>query len=519
MQDEDRHEQMALCRYQAISAYVALEPARGQRRPLLEQLAAKSWPGPDGEPLRVSAETLRSWVRRYRKGGLPGLMDKPRPQRGVQALTPEQIETVVALKREVPERSLDRVMRIAEETGLIESGVLTRSTLHRVLQREGISARPASASSTKDLDRFEAVAPNDLWQSDMRTGPWLPDPERPGKARRTQLYSFLDDHSRKLLHGRFSFAGDLPALELVFRRCLQKYGKPKRVYYDNGKTYRSGHMRHIVATLGIHAIVFTQAYRPEGHGKIEAFNRLAKAAFVAEVKASSIRTLDELNEAFIAWMDLEYNRVPHGETGQPPDARWREGIDRVEYVDERKMRLAFRWKEQRTPDKTGLFSLLGTRYQVGPELARRRVDVYFDPEDLSEVEVHFDGRFVERCTPFRVHEHRRPRPKIDEPGAPSEDASAPTADWLGHLTRRRREEAFVPAAPTAETNADANVVALLRERLDPSVFDEPAVRDFLRRYGPFDVERATRALDDVLGDGRTDHHVHVYLDAIREALR
>src|SRR5690606_24180983 len=221
-------------------AYLALEPARGQRGPLLEQLAAKSWPGPDGEPLRVSAETLRSWVRRYRKGGLLALRDKPRPQRGVQALTPEQIATVIALKREVPERSLERIVRIAEETGLIESGVLRRSTLHRVLQREGISARPASASSTKDLDRFEALAPNDLWQSDMRMGPWLPDPERPGKARQAPLYSFLDDHTRKLLQRTFSFAGDLPAPQLVFRRCLQKYGKPNRVYYDNGKTYRSG---------------------------------------------------------------------------------------------------------------------------------------------------------------------------------------------------------------------------------------------------------------------------------------
>lgn len=41
MDEDDRHEQMALCRYQAISAYLALQPARGQRRPLLEQLAAK----------------------------------------------------------------------------------------------------------------------------------------------------------------------------------------------------------------------------------------------------------------------------------------------------------------------------------------------------------------------------------------------------------------------------------------------------------------------------------------------
>ena len=522
MDDNDPRRQMALCRYQAISAYLALEPPRGQRRALLEELAKKTWVGPDGESLRATAETLRSWVRRYRRDGLAGLMDKPRPQRGIQVLSPEQVETVIALKREVPERSLDRIVRIAEQTKLLEPGVLRRSTLHRVLQREGISGRPASASDTKDLDRFEALAPNDLWQSDMRTGPWLPDPQRPGKARRTKLFTFLDDHSRKLLHGRFAFAEGLPELELVFRRCLQKYGKPTRVYYDNGKVYRSGHMRHIVATLGIHAVVFTKEYRPEGHGKIEAFNRLAKSAFVAEVKASRIRTLDELNEAFVAWMDLEYNTRVHGETGEPPDARWRAGIDRVEYVDERQLRLAFRWREQRTPDKSGLFSLFGTRYQVGPELARRRIDVYFDPEELGEVEVHHEGHFVERCVPFEVREHRRPRPTPVEPSPPSEDSPI-TANWLGHLVEQRRKEGFVEAAspsnePTRESADDA-LVTLLRERLDASVFDERAVRSFLERFGPFAPEAAARVLDDLLSGGRPDHHVHVYLDAIREALR
>jgi putative transposase len=400
--------------------------------------------------------------------------------------------------------------------------VLRRSTVHRVLQREGLSRRPASTSGTKDLDRFEALAPNDLWQSDMRTGPWLPDPERPGKMRRTKLFTFLDDHSRKLLHGRFAFAEGLPELELVFRRCLQKYGKPKRVYYDNGKVYRAGHMRHIVATLGIHAIVFTQAYRPEGHGKIEAFNRLAKAAFVAEVKASAIRTLDELNEAFLAWMDLEYNTRVHSEIGQTPDERWRAGVDRVEYVDERLLSLAFRWKERRTPDKTGLFSLFGTRYQVGPELARRRIEVYFDPEDLTEVEVHHEGRFVERCVPFEVSAHRRPKPAPAESSTPAAEAAEPVADWLGHLVQRRRKEGFVEATADVDTSrvqADDAVVALLREHLAPEVFVEATVRDFLHRYGPFDPERAHAALDDVLGDGPADHHVAVYLEAIRETLR
>jgi len=57
----------------------------------------------------------------------------------------------------------------------------------------------------------------------------------------------------------------------------------------------------------MHRIVFTEIGRPEGHGKIEALNRLIRAAFLAELRASNITTLDQLNEAFIAWADLEYS--------------------------------------------------------------------------------------------------------------------------------------------------------------------------------------------------------------------
>ena len=42
-----------------------------------------------------------------------------------------------------------------------------------------------------------------------------------------------------------------------FRRALQKYGVPTRVYFDNGAVYRSHHVAHIVACLGIDGITFT----------------------------------------------------------------------------------------------------------------------------------------------------------------------------------------------------------------------------------------------------------------------
>jgi putative transposase len=523
----DPRQAKALVRFQVIAPYLADDPPRGQRGPLRRKLARRVWTGPDGEPFTVSAGTIRKWVSRYRNKGLDGLLDAPRPRPGVQALTAEQVELVCQLKKDVPERSLDRIISIAEGMKKVEPGVLRRSTVHRVLKARGLSARKARVSDAKDLDRFEADAPNALWHSDLLVGPWLPDPDKPGKMRRAYLYAYLDDHSRLLLHGRFSFKGDLPALELVLRRALQKRGLCRRLYYDNAAVYRSRHMQQIVATLGVERIVYTRPYRPMGNGKIEALNRLIRSAFIAELKASQITTLDALNEAFLAWSDTWYNRRCHAETGQTPMERWHAGLERIRYVDDEDLRQAFLWKERRTPDKAGVFSLFGVRYQVGPEIARRRIEIRYDPEVLWEVEVWHDGEFVQRARPLQVLSQRRPRVAEAEPTTAGEDAE-PSVDWLGHLVQQRQEEGFIEPSPRAladqarqrRDEADEAVLALLHDRLDAGVVESEAVRTWLASYGPLDPHQVAIVLDDLLDHGqRTDQHVTVILDAIHAEMR
>jgi transposase InsO family protein len=518
---------MALLRYQTISAYLALDPKRGQRGATRQALAAKTWRLPDGQEVHFTAETLRAWIRRYRHGGLAALEDRPRPCRGVKVLSPEQIELVCQLKKEVPERSLDRIRMIAEELKLIEPGILTRSTLHRVLQARGLSARPRSEASVTDLDRFEASAPNQLWQSDMLAGPWLPDPHNPAKQRRAWLYAFLDDHSRLLLAGRFSFKGDLPALELCFRQALRRHGVPARVYYDNGSTYRSKHMQQVVAALGIHRVVFTTPYRPQGHGKIEAFNRLCRAAFIAEIKVSKIDSLEALNAAFYAWVDRFYNRRPHGETHEVPRDRWRTAIDKVRHLDEEVLRRAFLWTETRTPDKTGLLSLFGRKYQAPAALARKKVEIRYDPEHTDEVELWSQGRFVERVRPFEVQPHRRakaPSTGHEAPTAATVEPAAPVADWLGHLVDERSAtlcddpEAELRRALEQRQALDDAFVDILRDRLDPDVMDEPLARRWLEHFGPVEPEPIAELLDFALAHMGTAHHLQHYLDMLHAAL-
>lgn len=513
----------ALARYQVIAAYVALFPARGSRRAVLEKLAEKTWIGPDGELFRVAAETIRAWARRYRKGGIDALADAPRPSRGVTVLDDTEIALLCSLKREVPQRSLDRLIRIAEDLELLPTGKARRSTVHRALVANGISGRGAKPSTAKDLDRFEADFPNELWQSDMVDGPWLPDPAKVGSVRKTYLYTFLDDHSRFCLCGRFSFKGDSPALELVFRRSLQKYGVPRRVYYDNGSTYTSHHMKHIVAWMGIAPILFTEVKRPEGHGKIEAFNHLLTNGFVAEVRASGITTLDALNEAWLAWVDLYYNDAVHGETGEKPRDRWRKHVGKITVAEENKVRQAFLWTELRTADKSGVFSLFGTEYQVGPTLAGKRFEVRYDPERLDELEVWHNKAFVERVRAFSVKRHRRPQA---EEAAVAPVAARPVGNWLGHLVKQRREKNFVePTAQMlkeAETkrrdDAAAALLEVLASRLDPAVVDEASVHATVDRFGAWDADRIASVLDAFLTHQPRDLHIQVYLDHLHASL-
>jgi transposase InsO family protein len=440
----------------------------------------------------------------------------------VQVLDEDEIQTLVKLRTEVPERSLDRLLEMAEDTGLVPKGKVSRSTLHRVLVAHGVSGRARGKATTTDLDRFEAAAPNDLWQSDMLAGPWLPDPDKPGKHRRAWLYAFLDDHSRCLLAGRFAFKGSLPALELVFREAMRRHGVPKRVYYDNGAVYRSRHMGQVVASLGIHKLIFTQPYRPQGHGKIEAFNRLCRAAFISEVKASAITTLDGLNEAFRAWVDRYYNRRVHSETGQEPLARWRAGAHAVQIPTEHALREAFLWTAERKADKTGLFGLHGQRYQVGPELAGNKVEVRYDPERTEQVEIWLDGSFRERVRPFEVTVHRRPAaPKPQEPDAGG--ASAPTLDWLGHLVEERRGQLATPdealdAALQERVEQDEGVLARVEAAVATETFDPGTVRDFLDRYGPYDPDAFGDMLDFVIEHMGVDSHLPTLLEAVRCAL-
>jgi putative transposase len=60
---------------------------------------------------------------------------------------------------------------------------------------------------------------------------------------------------------------------------------------------------------------------PAPGGLIERFFQTVQSQFEAEVRAGDILTLDRLNRAFSAWLDVSYHQRTHSEIGQTPQQR------------------------------------------------------------------------------------------------------------------------------------------------------------------------------------------------------
>jgi len=77
---------------------------------------------------------------------------------------------------------------------------------------------------------------------------------------------------------------------------------------------------------------------------------------------------------------------------------------------------------------TASVSLAGNRYAVDPSLIGRRVELRFDPEDLTRMDVFWEGRPVGQAIPFIIGRHvHRQVPQAQPPAPPPSTG----VDYLG----------------------------------------------------------------------------------------
>lgn len=414
----ERARAIGLFRYMLIRD--AADPSLGSRERgrLVRALAEQEHTDPAGRPVRVTRWTLDRWISLWRRGGFDALV--PSPRQSQPRTPPEVIELAVALKKENPARSAAQVQRILRA----QSGwAPDERTLQRMFVRTGLtSLEPPEPTGV--FGRFEADRPNEIWTGDALHAVRV-------SGRKTYLFAFIDDHSRAVMAARFGFAEDAVRLAAALRPALASRGVPDRIYVDNGSAFVDSWLLRACAKLGI-KLIHSQPGRPEGRGKIERFFRTVRGQFLAELteeRAAGLSGLAEINQLFTAWVETVYHRAEHSETRQAPLARWEAGgpfpVPSAAALSE-----AFRWSEWRTVSKTATVSMHGNRYQVDPGLAGHRVELEFDPFDLTVLMVRWHGADAGTATPHQITRHVHPKARPEEPGSGDE---APRATGINYL--------------------------------------------------------------------------------------
>jgi putative transposase len=366
----NRRSDIALFRYALIRD--ATEPGltKSQRGVLVRELAATPHRDPDGADIMISRGTIDRWIRAYRRGGFEAL--HPVPAARMPSTPVELLELAVALKAEEPARTAAQVATLiatAKATGP------SARTLQRLFVRLGLNMAPGSR---RVFGRFEAQHPNDRWTGDGLHGPVV-------AGAKVMLFAFVDDHSRLIAGKRwFHASGEaIPPICHALRLGLDSRGLPKSIYVDNGSAFSSAPFARACAVLGI-ALVHSRPGKPEGRGKVERFFRTVRDQFLVEVAHGEVTSLDELNRRFDSWVETVYHRRTHSETGITPLQRF-DSLGAVKMPSKELLHEAFLWSETRMVTKTALVSLHSNTYEVNPALVGRRVELVFDPFDLTNI--------------------------------------------------------------------------------------------------------------------------------------
>ena len=401
----------------------------------------------------LSERTLRRYLQQYKETGYRSLADIPRSDKGSLRAVPEAaIDEAVKLRQELPSRSVRRIIEILEGEKVVKPGEVSRTSLNRHLVQRGYGSAQlrAEGKAAQPASRFERKRRNDLFQADIKYGPVL---VADGVKKKTYLLTIIDDKSRMVMHAEFYGNQRLPILEDCFRKALLKFGKPSAILVDNGKIFVSKWFKLACARLGVKHVA-AKPYSAQTKGKCEKYHQRVDE-FMAELELEPVKTLPELNRKFSIYLDEGYVHDSHGaltleerdtHTGEllhkrerTPYQAYTEDPAKVRYVSSTECLDAFLWEEQRTVDKSGCIKLSGVVFDVGAAMARRRVDVRYDPFDISVIEVWHEGKFQRRAEKLFIPEFA-PEQEDSPAAAPSKPTHSRLLKVFEEKNREREKQ-------------------------------------------------------------------------------
>jgi transposase InsO family protein len=294
-------------------------------------------------------------------------------------------ERIIELRTNLVARGLDAgpatIGWHLEREGL---AVPSTSTIRRVLHSAGLVTPEPHKRPRSSWIRFEASAPNEVWQSDFTH--W-----RLADGAEVEIINWLDDHSRYLLACTAfpRVSGD--DVVATFTAAGDAHGWPAATLTDNGAVYTSrftggrDNFEYLLAWLGIRQKNGSPGH-PQTQGKIERFHQTLKRYLSQRPAANNLASLAAQLDAF----RLAYNEQrPHRAVGRATPGEAYRATQKAQ-PSEASGRGHFRLRYDVTDGKGAITLRRGGRLHhlnAGIAHARRRVLAIVDEREVTVVDL------------------------------------------------------------------------------------------------------------------------------------
>ncbi len=441
----------ALFRYALVAELRALCVRGMSRAGAVRQLAAQVHVTLEGEPRQVSARTLYRWLAAFDQCGVGALEPAPRARTESSVALPEALIAFVHNeKTQDPAASIPEILRRARELGVLgQHERVDRTTVYRAARRMGLAvAHRRVHPPDGDMRRFANPHRMQMLLADgkhFRAGPH--------RARRVALY-FLDDSTRFGLHVLVGTAESARLFLDGLFALIGKHGLMGALYLDKGPGFIALDTREVMRRLE-RALIFGATRYPEGHGKIERFNRTATPMLRAlDGRPDVDPDLDALTLRLNHHLEQIYNHTPHeGIGGETPAKRFHADTAPLVFPDsEDALRERFVCFLTRRVTKDNCVPIDSVAYEIPRGHAGEKIQIHHRLLDDTYAVVD-EGKLVTIHPVDLAHNaraRRARRTKPDEPYNPPNRSAAHLAFERAHGPIVGPDGGFTDPTPTPE---------------------------------------------------------------------
>lgn len=473
-------------RFSVIGGLLARPPQKGELREELQRLASLTYQHPiEDKEAKFGASTIERWYYKALQANDPvgALERKIRSDSGAnKVMSAELLKALGKQYKMYPSWSYklhaDNIAALVEERSVLGEAP-SYSTVARRMKERNWRKKSLRRNKTKgqkqaalrlenqEVRSFEASYSHELWHLDFHHCS-MRVIDSNGQWNTPIVLCILDDYSRLCCHIQWFFNETAEVLQHGLIQAFHKRGLPRGLMTDNGPAMVAHETKNGLMSLGIKHEK-TLPYSPYQNGKQEAFWGQLEGRLIAMLRRVESLSLEQINYATQAWIEMEYNRSWHDEINTSPVQRLLGGKDVSRLSpDGEDLRFSFSVHETRAQRQSdGTLQINGVRFEIPSRFRHfKRLPVRYQNWDLSRAWLvdQVNGKQIGMMLPQdkKKNNQRKRRtmtPACQEPCLSNEDTKEPYPPLMRKLLAEYAATGLPPAyIPMQENTATFTVV-------------------------------------------------------------